>query len=104
MKEIKTIIKFESEEEISAAFEEGYTERGFALIKFTDQYKTDCSLQESSMAEFPCIWLGTSREDDINDRMHLTQSHAKALVEYLTHFIETGNLPEISNPDFDFRK
>ena len=34
------------------------TERGFPLGKFTDRYDTKCSIQDSSLATEPCIWLG----------------------------------------------
>lgn len=32
--------------------------RGFELKYFKDVYNTDCSIQESSLADDDCIWLG----------------------------------------------
>lgn len=36
------------------------TNRGFAVGDFTDKYGLKCSLQESSAADKPCIWLGVN--------------------------------------------
>lgn len=93
------------------------TNRGFNIIKFQDMRNETCSLQESSSAMQPCIWLGP---DDIkikyftslgwktfdlneefggadwvsNSRMHLSQEQVKSLLPALIHFAETGQLPE----------
>jgi len=34
------------------------TNRGFGLIEFTDFYKNECHIQDSSLAEHSCIWMG----------------------------------------------
>lgn len=64
-----------------------HTERGFAIVKFTDCYGVPCSIQESSSAEEPKIWLGPSAE-----RMHLTQSQVAGLMPLLQKFLDTGRL------------
>lgn len=35
-----------------------FTSRGFAVEKFTDRNGESCSIQESSLADEPAIWLG----------------------------------------------
>lgn len=37
-----------------------FTERGFRIGHFNDIYGTGCSIQESSLAEKPAIWLGVN--------------------------------------------
>lgn len=83
--------------------------RGFGRIGFIDRYHSQCSLQDSSIATEPCIWLGVSEivakrlipgqgwkivpldpDLNLNERMHLTQSMVKQLLPFLTHFAETG--------------
>ena len=63
------------------------TNRGFGRLAFYDLYKEECSLQMSSKACKPCIWLGDDR-----NRMHLDQDMVKELLPFLLHFIETGNI------------
>lgn len=98
------------------------TNRGFHSIEFKDKYERSCSLQESSLATEPAIWLGV---DDANPkvlaldarqvgietnqttgwihypvpsqvsmdtRMHLTQQEVRELLPYLQRFAETGEL------------
>ena len=103
------------------------TNRGFCLYEFKDGYGAECSLQESSAARIEMedgsvtdgyIWLGVDKERDgfrpgkeieIHDgsmvklgaRMHLSQSHARDLVPLLQHFVETGELPNITSADND---
>ena len=43
--------------------ERSCTNRGFVLGEFTDLYGTKCSIQESSLADEPAIWLGVSKAD-----------------------------------------
>lgn len=96
------------------------TERGFAIYEGVDRYGDGYSLQESSLAEEACVWLGQhpvpimqtgwhsewsnrSRELPEEDRerlciyttgrMHLTQEMAADLIPLLQHFVETGELP-----------
>ena len=64
------------------------TGRGFAIATFTDTYGKKCSLQESSLATKPCVWLGVG-----NNRMHLTQEMAAELLGSLAEFVATGTLP-----------
>lgn len=93
------------------------TERGFGVARFTDRYDVPCSLQESSLAEEACVWLGADEiglkrfepglgwsdvplestdggvNYQANTRMHLTQEMVRGLLPALTHFAETGELP-----------
>ncbi len=48
-------------------FAEGVTQRGFALVEFTDRNGEACTLQASSIATEDIVWLGAK------DRMHLTR-------------------------------
>ncbi len=96
------------------------TERGFAVIKFKDRSRVECTLQKSSIATEDCIWLGASKigicefvagrkpeawvdrtEFDestmehhyvANNRMHLTRSQVAELLPFLLKFVETGEL------------
>ena len=89
------------------------TARGFSRFEFTDRNDVECSLQESSFATEAAIWLGCNDADPraftahvgwkkielpentvANTRMHLTQEQVKELLPFLTHFAETGELPE----------
>ena len=89
-----------------------HTCRGFEIIKFTDSYGVECSLQESSSAEESKIWLGCDDanpkmlnpngvgwvpvempEDYIaNTRMHLTEKQVKSLLPHLIKFAFLGKL------------
>ncbi len=80
------------------------TERGFSVMEFIDRYDQKCSLQKSSLASEDAIWLGVSNSgpqmpgpkgqynEDVNDRMHLTQEMVKKLLPHLERFAETGEL------------
>jgi hypothetical protein len=92
------------------------TARGFSCLTFADRNGEACSLQESSLATEPAIWLGvddarpmilasTLRSDltgwvnfpipddvSFTTRMHLTQDQVAALLPYLHQFVETGEL------------
>jgi endoglucanase Acf2 len=98
------------------------TNRGFGYYEFQDTYGLKCSLQESSSAMEPKIWLGP---DDANPqimasdapkygiflennvgwvpypipsevllhtRMHLNQEQAKELIDRLQYFVDNGHL------------
>ena len=86
------------------------TSRGFGLFKFKDKYGVSCSLQDSSLATEPAIWLGVDDPNPqilttdkgwqpypipeavlIKTRMHLTQQQVIALLPILQHFAETGD-------------
>jgi len=97
------------------------TDRGFKFGEFYDQYNNKCSIQQSSIADEPCIWLGV---DDANPqilaskakqfgleteettgwipypvpkdvllstRMHLSEENVKMLVGALQNWLDTGN-------------
>ena len=53
-------------------------ERGFSYYEFTDADGIKCSLQESSLATEPAVWLG-----DDDDRMHLTVPMVERLLDAL---------------------
>lgn len=110
------------------------TQRGFALIEFTDRYNTKCSIQKSSLATEDAIWLGpngnqsvgqwpgsggwqTISDDQIRqalnlqqgmfvtpNRMHLTRDDAAKLIPILQAFVETGELIDPSNNEGDQTK
>ena len=99
------------------------TARGFALIEFADDYGVQCSLQKSSAATEPKVWLGVNDSAPkilasqaaahgvqtaetcgwvdypipeavlLTTRMHLTRQQVAELLPALTHFVETGELP-----------
>lgn len=64
--------------------------RGFAYGEFVDVYGAECSIQDSSLAETACIWLGVNDGDEA--RMHLTQAMVSALLPHLQRFVETGSI------------
>jgi len=80
------------------------TMRGFKRGDFVDEYGQKCSLQKSSLATQDCIWLGVdntgphldgpkgTRNEDVHQRMHLTQKQVKDLLPALTKFAKTGEL------------
>lgn len=93
------------------------TGRGFNCYEFTDSYGAECSIQESSSAEEPKIWLGASKiglqyfiphqgwqkpnleelfgtnQIVANNRMHLTRDQVATLLPILEVFVKTGRLP-----------
>jgi hypothetical protein len=64
-----------------------YTPRGFAVARGFDRYGNSYSVQDSSLAEEACIWLGGSA-----DRAHLTQEQVAQLLPLLMRFVETGSI------------
>lgn len=75
------------------------TPRDFIRGDFKDEHGHDCSIQKSSaILRGGAIWLGlmegTHTEGYCLARMHLTQDHVRALLPLLTHFVETGELPD----------
>ncbi len=68
-----------------------YTQRGFPYIDFKDHYGLGCSLQDSSLATEPCIWLGVDIHDR-HSRMHLTIEMVKELLPFLQNFVDTGSI------------
>lgn len=101
----------------------GKTARGFSVARFADRNGVGCSIQESSLATEPAIWFGADdlglkrfpgngtgwHDVDLSDvfpgqtivgntRMHLTQDQLRELLPLLTHFAETGELPDTITP------
>lgn len=74
------------------------TDRGFKIGEFIDKYGQKCSIQESSLASEPCIWLGMEtgnhdgRTGGCMSRMHLTREMAAELIPLLENFVKTGGL------------
>lgn len=70
------------------------TARGFKYGRFTDKYGSECSIQDSSIASEPCIWLGVDKSFEGNEctRMHLTQDHVKELLPLLKAFLKNGSI------------
>jgi hypothetical protein len=77
-----------------------HTERGFIRGDFRDQYDEKCSIQESSLASAPCLWLGCDEGGKVHPvtgepmgaRMHLTQEMVAGLLPHLLRFVDTGRL------------
>lgn len=94
----------------------GTTKRGFSMVHFKDRYDHVCSLQKSSIATEPCLWLGPEDADpeimakdtpeggsgwkkfeipeevSLYTRMHLTQKQVLRLLPNLIKFVLTGNI------------
>ena len=112
--EIRDGDEYISETTLLTTLEQEVTERGFGLWKFKDRSQSECSLQDSSLATEPAIWLGIDDPrpqimaskteqggtgwveyplpEDVHmfTRMQLTQEQVKALLPILTYFAETG--------------
>lgn len=70
------------------------TERGFEIIRFTDFYGAECSLQQSSLALYnkpgsSAVWFGAGDE-----RMHINLELVKELLPYLQNWVEGGSFSE----------
>lgn len=106
------------------AFNFSKTGRGFTIGYFEDLYNDRCSIQESSLADQPAIWLGIvdanpqvmakdahrlgvpttevngwipypiPEEVLLTTRMHLSREQAKDLAYLLLYFHANGELPE----------
>lgn len=87
------------------------TGRGFSFGEFTDRNGVECSIQDSSRADEPSIWLGPTDPNpktlvpgqgwvplkmadgvECTTRMHLTIDQCVELVTVLNRFIETGSI------------
>jgi hypothetical protein len=67
------------------------TGRNFEIIRFRDRYDVECSLQQSSLAEFEppgssAVWLGVE-----DNRMHLDLEQVKSLMKVLSRWVESGS-------------
>ena len=73
------------------ASEMAKTERGFTCYDFVDIYGSECSFQESSLAEEAAIWLGCNEGLHHNGkclaRMHLNVELAIKIRDLLDAFI-----------------
>jgi hypothetical protein len=77
------------------------TRRGATRVLFKDLYGQDCSLQESSLASAPALWLGVEPDQvqrnlqahpgsELRSRMHLTEEGVANLLPYLLMFLAQG--------------
>lgn len=72
--------------------------RGFLRADFVDMYGAECSIQESSLATEPALWLGANQGTHHHltggclARMHLTREMVADLLPHLHRFVETGRL------------
>lgn len=96
--------------------------RGFKVIEFHDYYDAHCTVQQSSLADDECVWVGRSCADPkilaskagangvqtdettgwvpfpvpedvlLHTRMHLTRQQAGELADVLKWFSETGEV------------
>ena len=66
------------------------TERGFRIREFRDLYRHECSMQESSLAFQPAVWLGVG-----DSRMHLDRRMAKRIGQYLLNFARQGDMRSV---------
>ena len=95
----------------------GKTQRGFGYFAFEDRSGVKCSIQDSSLATEPAIWLGVDDPDpkilvpsqgwqsypippevSIKTRMHLTQTMVKQLLPLLKRFAQTGDYLDLNPP------
>lgn len=107
------------------------TTRGFSYRQFKDRYGKDCSIQKSSLATEDAIWFGIDDANHqvmaskafqygidtiettgwvqypipkdflLSTRMHLTRDQVKNIIPILHHFVETGELPEYEDFEYD---
>ena len=71
------------------------TVRGFPVMRFRDEDGQGCSIQDSSLAEADCIWLGRGGSDG-RTRMHIDQEMAEAVLDRL----RDPKAPDIELDDF----
>jgi hypothetical protein len=71
------------------SFIHAYTNRGFPIIKFNDVYDKQCTIQLSSLAESPHIWIGQG-----DQRMHLNINQTKEIIKILQRFVDIGTIDE----------
>lgn len=70
------------------------TNRGFSVARFTDRYKSKCSIQNSSLASENAIWLGVDTDFEGKEctRMHLTVKMVRELLPLLHDFVDHGSI------------
>ena len=80
------------------------TSKGYIVGSFRDRYGAECSIQESSYPDEPCVWLGvevdSGGEAVVNGRMHLSKEGASDLIEVLRHFVNEDSLGQYGPEDF----
>ena len=76
-------------------------ERGFELLRFSDRYGVQCSLQQSSLAEFEppgtsAVWLGINDKEAINgkSRMHFDRKQVMWLINTLILWLAEGTFQQ----------
>jgi len=67
------------------------TARGFEFIAFVDRYGLECSLQQSSLADFEepgvsAVWFGLE-----GNRMHIDLGQMKELLPHLQAWVDNGS-------------
>jgi len=77
------------------------TNRGFARADFKDRYKSECSIQNSSLATEDAIWLGVDKDFEGKPctRMHLTRKMVQDLLPLLQDFVTTGSIDRSAESD-----
>lgn len=87
------------------------TSRGFQVRSFQDSKGVECSIQQSSIADYDAIWIGCNDANpmelfpflgwvDISmpdryyatTRMHINRHQAQKIINTLQHWINTGEL------------
>lgn len=82
--------------------------RGFEVVEFKDYYGYDCSLQQSSLADYEppgssAIWLGLEGDspkihsvtkEPLGMRMHLSLKQVKQLITVLNLWVANGSFKE----------
>ena len=80
------------------------TRKGHLKGHFLDRFGAECSVQESSYPDEPCIWLGIETDsggDGVpTGRMHINQKTAQEIIEVLRDFVNEGALGVYSPEDF----
>lgn len=96
---------------MSEEFKIDHTGRGFELIKFKDRYGAECSLQQSSLADFEqpgssAIWFGLCGNEpkrhmgeSLGMRMHLSFEQVKGLIPILQRWVDTGSFLDTGKSD-----
>jgi len=80
------------------------TNKGHLVGRFLDRFGAECSVQESSYPDEPCIWVGvevdSGGEGVSNGRMHLNRQGAEELIEVLRYFVNESELGKYDSGDY----
>lgn len=73
------------------------TERGFVVYdEFKDRYDSTITIQESSIAFEPCVWIFAKNPNSKDEPSpHLTPAQAERLIKALQQFVDDGKLEDI---------